>query len=283
MTHTAAVATALGAGAAVGEAPGGVAAVDKALAVLMAFRPGESGLSLTELAARTGLYKSAVLRLLASLAHAGLVQRQGDTGWRPAPTGERPAGDAAGAPMGRGPRGRAGGADWALGPAVLHLHRLYADQNPQAQRRVAALQALVHTTGESAAFYVLHGPAPHRTRLCLHRVDSPHPIRDHLREGDVLPLDRGTGGHVLVAFSPPGRCAVPESADLQGVRAQGHCARVGDRLAEVAGISAPVFGASGALVGALTLTMPAHRYTVDAIAPVRAAAAALSREEGFLG
>jgi DNA-binding IclR family transcriptional regulator len=35
---------------------------------------------------------------------------------------------------------------------------------------------------------------------------------------------------------------------------------VGDRLAEVAGISAPVFHADGGLAAAVTLTMPSHRY-----------------------
>ncbi|RZJ55190.1 MAG: IclR family transcriptional regulator, partial [Acidovorax sp.] len=37
-------------------------------------------------------------------------------------------------------------------------------------------------------------------------------------------------------------------------------AGAGDRLHEVAGISAPVFHADGSLAAAVTLTMPAHRY-----------------------
>ena len=45
-------------------APGGAAAVDRALSVLSAFRPGDKALSVTELAERTRLYKSTVLRLL---------------------------------------------------------------------------------------------------------------------------------------------------------------------------------------------------------------------------
>jgi DNA-binding IclR family transcriptional regulator len=50
---------------------------------------------------------------------------------------------------------------------------------------------------------------------------------------------------------------------------------VGDRTAELGGISAPVFRADGTLAGAVTLTMPAHRYDAAFIAPVRAAAAKL--------
>jgi len=42
----------------------GVAALDRAFAVLGAFLPGDTGgLSLAELSARTGLYKSTILRL----------------------------------------------------------------------------------------------------------------------------------------------------------------------------------------------------------------------------
>ncbi|MGF6305018.1 hypothetical protein OKW42_008371 [Paraburkholderia sp. WC7.3d] len=54
-------------------AAGGVAAVDRALTLLAAFGNGTSVLSLSALAERTRMYKSTVLRLLASLEHAHLV------------------------------------------------------------------------------------------------------------------------------------------------------------------------------------------------------------------
>src|SRR5687768_9345449 len=59
-------------------APGGAAAVDRALSLLGAFRAGDTALALAELAERTRLYKSTALRLLASLEHAGLLQRLED-------------------------------------------------------------------------------------------------------------------------------------------------------------------------------------------------------------
>jgi DNA-binding IclR family transcriptional regulator len=37
-------------------------------------------------------------------------------------------------------------------------------------------------------------------RVCLHRVDSTHAVRYHVREGDVLPLESGSGGLALLAF-----------------------------------------------------------------------------------
>ena len=55
---------------------------------------------------------------------------------------------------------------------------------------------------------------------------------------------------------------------------------VGDRSAELAGISAPVFKADGTLAAALTLTMPAHRYDERWVKPVLEAARGLTGRVG---
>lgn len=229
-------------------APGGAAAVDRALTLLAAFRAGDQALSLAELAGRTQLYKSTALRLLASLEHARLVQRLDD--------------------------GR-----YALGVEVARLHGVYASAGTSQLDHLVlpVLQDLVAATGESAAYHVLRGDAAHRSRLCLYRVDSPHPIRDHVKAGDLLPADRGAGARVLMAFSP--NEAKPSKQDqtlYAQIRTQGYCALVGDRSTELAGISAPVFKSDGTLAAALTLTMPAHRYTLDHLEPVLAAARRLT-------
>jgi len=54
----------------------------------------------------------------------------------------------------------------------------------------------------------------------------------------------------------------------------------GDRAEGVAGVSAPVFGASGELVGALTLSLPVQRYKAGLPAVVRAAAKRLTESLG---
>lgn len=225
-------------------APGGVAAVDRALSLLAAFRDGDVALGLAELAERTRLYKSTVLRLLASLEHGGWVVRQDD--------------------------GR-----YAVGPAVARLHAVYAQSFSLDKLVMPALRALVQATGESAAYHVRQG----RDRLCLYRVDSPHPVRDHARVGDLLPLGKGAGGRVLVAFDPElGDWVKKDRAHYARVRANGYEALVGDRHSEIAGISAPVFRKDGALAAALTLTMPAHRYDERYIRNVLEAARALGAQ-----
>jgi DNA-binding IclR family transcriptional regulator len=228
-------------------APGGVAAVDRALALLAAFRGTDSALGLADLAARTQLYKSTVLRLLASLEHARLVQRLDD--------------------------GR-----YALGAEVARLHTVYAESFSLDKVVLPVLRELVAQTGESAAYHVREGDM----RLCLYRVDSPHPIRDHIRAGDLLPLDRGTGGRVLIAFDLELRKSMGkhDRTLYSRIRADGYFANMGDRLAEVAGISAPVFRADGNLAAALTLTMPAHRYEEGYVKTVLAFARRLGERVG---
>ena len=219
----------------------GVAAVDRALSILDALT--EDKVTLAEIAKRTGLYKSTVLRLLASLEHARLIRRQDD--------------------------GR-----YALGMEIARLHGLYAASQSLEHIVLPVLRALAAATGESAAYHVRQGQGDGWARLCQFRVDSSHVVRDHVRAGDLLPNDRGAGARVLIAFGPPAGLprGAKERALYDGIRAQGYCALVGDRTAELAGISAPVFHADGSLAAAVTLTMPTHRYDERYIEPVRAAA-----------
>lgn len=229
--------------AAAAAAPGGAAAVDRALSLLAVFREGDDALSLAELALRTQLYKSTALRLLASLEHAGLLQRR--------------------------PDGR-----YALGAEIARLHGVYAAAFSLGDVVLPVLQGLVQSTGESAAYHVKQGRGPEAVRVCLYRVDSPHPVRDHIQAGDVLPLWAGTGGRVLSAWDPEcmARATAREQALYAAIRQAGAYSAVGDRLADVAGISAPVFDAHGAVSGAVTLTMPAHRYDAAYLAAVKRAA-----------
>src|SRR4051812_35607849 len=63
----------------------GVAAVDRALALLDAVAGAQAAVSLHELALRTGLYKSTILRLLDSLLRHECVVRLPDGSYAPGP------------------------------------------------------------------------------------------------------------------------------------------------------------------------------------------------------
>lgn len=220
-------------------APGGAAAVDRALSLLAAFQPGDKALTVTELAQRTRLYKSTVLRLLASLEHGRLMRRTED--------------------------GR-----WALGAEVARLGGLYAASFSLEEVVLPAMRALVERTRESVAFHVRQGDQ----RLCLFRVDSPHSLRDHIQPGDLLPLDRGAGGRVLLAFSGA------RGKLYDQIRREGYAQLAGDRVPGLVGVSAPVWKAPGDLAGALTLTAPESRMQPRFASQLRTAAGALSQRLG---
>ncbi|VCU69394.1 Pectin degradation repressor protein KdgR [Pigmentiphaga humi] len=225
--------------------PHGVAAVDRALTLLAAYRQGDCALSLSELAARTRLYPSTVSRLLSSLMHARLIERLED--------------------------GRYG-----LGLEVMRLYSVFSASFSMGRVVMPALTLLVEQSGESAAFHVAHGDH----RLCLYRVDSPHPVRDHTRAGELLPLHQGSGGRVLTAYAEtmPADTSAEDQALYEQIRQRGYFGAINDRLNGVAGISAPVFKSDGSLAGAVTLTMPSDRYDDRYIPMVRAAAEGLSKQ-----
>ncbi len=157
----------------------GVASADRALTLLSAFRKGDKAVSLAELAARTGLVKSTIMRLAVSLEAHGFVARTEDGSYR-------------------------------LDAEVLRLGTLYTQSFGLEARVMPLLEELVARTGETASFYIRRG----EQRLCLFRAESPHLLRMHVRVGDALPLDNSAIAQVLRAFSPRPLPAFVATLDL---------------------------------------------------------------------
>ena len=143
-----------------------VESVEKALSILEAFSHERQALTLTEISAETGLYKSNVSRLAASLERYGYLKRDPDRKFR-------------------------------LGPALWRLGALYRRNFDLGETIRPVLRELVQATGETASFYVLDQDE----RLCLYRENSPNSVRHHLDEGARLTLRSGAAGHVLAALS----------------------------------------------------------------------------------
>ena len=143
-----------------------VESVERALTLLEAFADGTPQLSLAELAARTGFYKSTILRLAGSLERFGYLRRGSDGAFR-------------------------------LGPTPARLGALYHDRGDQGGLIRAALKGLRDASSHTASFYVRSGA----TRTCLYRENSEREIRHHLEEGARLPLGLGAAGKVLLAYT----------------------------------------------------------------------------------
>jgi DNA-binding IclR family transcriptional regulator len=144
----------------------GVAAVERAFTILAVFADRDDALTLAQLAQRTGLYKSTILRLIESLARFGYIRRLAD--------------------------GR-----YHVGPEPMRLAHLYQQSFRLGDAVIPVLRQLAEQCGVTASFYVLDG----NMRVCLHRVEPSRLVRVFLREGDRLALDRGASGKVLRAFS----------------------------------------------------------------------------------
>lgn len=212
--------------------PTGVAALERGLAILRAFRNDADTLSLAELAAQTGFYKSTILRLCASLMRTGFLQRL-DTG------------------------------AYRLGPALFELGRIYQRSFHLSDAVTPVLRDLVAETGESASLYIREGG----DEICLHRVESPRPVRDAgIAEGDRFPIDHSACSMVLSAFNgAAGSDYAAIRRDLVVV------SRQSKRVSGVAAIVAPVFGLGQKLIGVLLLSGPESRFTDTSVAALRAA------------
>lgn len=203
--------------------PGGVAAVERAFAILNAFQPGDASLPLNELARRTGMYKSTILRLIATLVQEHCIVRLDDGSYQ-------------------------------LGSMLLHWGGLYQAALRLDDHVPPILRRLAQETGEGASFFTREGSL----RVCLFRVDSSRSVRDHVHTGDLLPLDKGAAGRVLAGFD---RALV----DPSQFPSQPLIATVGEREPDIAAIAAPVFGPQGSLRGALAISGPAMRFSIDLV------------------
>ena len=158
-------------------AEGGVAAVDRAFAILGAFNIDQDCLTLAEIARRTGLYKSTILRLIVSLEKAGFLRRQGD--------------------------GR-----YSVGPEPLRLSQLYQASFRLRDVIYPLLESITEESGETSSFYVLENGS----RVVLFRVEPKRAVRVSIVEGARFTLERGASGKILRAFS---RVADPSLTEVR--------------------------------------------------------------------
>jgi DNA-binding IclR family transcriptional regulator len=148
------------------------------------------------------------------------------------------------------------------------------------------LEALRDKTGESAQLFVRDGD----TRVCVAASERPAGLRDTVPVGALLPIDRGSGGKVLLAFGPggamgAGRFPAVDLAELETIRRRGWAASVAEREEGVCSVSAPVLDSGGQVHAALGVSGPINRLGrqpgKQLAAPVVAAARELERRAGL--
>jgi len=152
----------------------GRASADRFLSILSCFQRGDKELSLAEIARRTGIVKSTVLRISAALIDASYLVKDIHGNYR-------------------------------LGPEISRLNLIYTEAMQVEHYVIPVLQSLVELTGETASIYIRHGSY----RLCQYRVNSPHQLGVHKQPGEVRPMDDASSAVVLRSFGDNGEHKLP--------------------------------------------------------------------------
>ncbi len=134
------------------------------------------------------------------------------------------------------------------------------------------LKDLRDSTGETVSFF----KAEQGHRVCVALAETNHALRREMHVGKILPIHAGSAGRVLLAWNedllqatlkadlqPLTESTITSSEDLESAvrrtRSDGFAITIGEREDGASGLAAPVFDASTALVGALTISGPTLR------------------------
>ncbi len=202
--------------------------------------------SIAELAGRTGLNRTVVHRLVATLDQRGFARRRDD-------------------------------GSVALGPSLLDLGD-HVESDLRAVARIP-LQVLAARTGETAVITVPDGAEA----VAIDQANTlRHVIRVDYRPGFRHPLDRSAHGKAILAFmdEPP---MPPDRGEAGVIRRRGFAVSRDELQAGAAGLAAPVFRRGGAVVASIGIVAPLDRMPGEETAAraVIEAAAETSRGLGF--
>jgi len=223
---------------------GEIQSLARGLKILELMGEYENGISITNLALLMEVNKATASRLVKTLQHYGFVEKAPDRRL------------------------------YRLGPMVVNLSRGLINRMPLRETAKPFLKKLVELSGECAhlAIYA-QGKA-----LYIDQVESPATVRVNVEVGQMAPLHCTALGKVLLAF---GEFPIPDQLEkftgktitsrkqlemmLEKVRLQGYAIDDVEFDDDVRCIAAPVFDYRGKLVGAMGISGPAARLTLDRI------------------
>jgi DNA-binding IclR family transcriptional regulator len=222
----------------------GIAAVDRAVAVLDVFTRGQLRLGVSDIARATGLSTSTAHRVLASLCTHGLVTKVGP--------------------------------NYALGPRILQLAAAARDTGSLTAVARPVMTRLRDATGETVGLHVIKGGA----RFVIDQVESTQPLRRTYTEwGQPIPLYQGAPSRVLLAYADEQTIASVLAGPFESVtsntvvdadelvreidliRQDGYTFSFEERVAGIRSIAVPLRDYTGSVIGAMSVTGPAIRVT----------------------
>ncbi len=233
----------------------GTAAIDRGADLLVRVLESEEPVALTDLASAAGLPKSTASRLISALERRGLIEQDGERGrLRP-------------------------------GPAILRVaERGMLERNIIEVSR-QALDALSEATGETVNLAV---PGPDGVEH-IAQVDSRHFLGAGQWLGRSVGYEHSANGKVFAAFgrapaATDGAPANETNGELLAVRRDGFAKSIDELETGLSAMAAPVWGARGEVIAALSISGPTLRMTpsrIDELRPVLTSEArTLSRRLG---
>lgn len=223
-----------------------VRSVERAIDILTSFSIEEPILTVPEISQKTGLTKSTVFRLLASLESKGMVQKIPST------------------------------YEYKLGIRLLALGNIVQSSLELIDVAKPIMRGLSEKTQETVNINIIQG----LKRVCIDRIDGNQALRKVSEVGKLLPLHKGASGKLLLAFSDQElmtkvlkeqREFMSEAAlnelklELFDIREKGYATSLSDRLEGTASVSAPIKDYTGKVIAGLTVSGPLVRFTEERI------------------
>jgi IclR family acetate operon transcriptional repressor len=238
-----------------------VQALDRGLKILAIVAEGDA-LSLSEVAARSGIAASTAYRMLTTLSHHGMVEFDAD------------------------------GQLWSIGVETYRMGSAFLRRRKLVDRARAVMQELMEATGETANL----GVAEDDCVVFVSQVETHQAIRAFFRPGTRSPFHASGIGKAILAHLPPERVdaivrrtgleAFTEktlanplalSRDLADIRVRGWSIDDEERNAGMRCVAAAIFNEFGEPVAGISVSGPTVRVTPEraaAIGPLVARAAA---------
>jgi DNA-binding IclR family transcriptional regulator len=201
----------------------GVGVLDKCVTILAAVH-ASGALSLADLVEATGYSRATAHRLASALEDHRILRRDA--------------------------RGR-----WILGLRLFEWGSAAVGETGLVDVAGPVLADLRERCGASAQLYVRDGDH----RVCIASAEPRTGLRDTVPVGAPLPLDRGSGGKVLLAWADDGADFGVDPVVLAAVRKRGWAESVSEREVGVASVSAPVRDRDGAVRAAVSVSGPIER------------------------
>lgn len=225
-----------------------VPAVDRAARILRLLRTRGHGMTIAEVTEATGWHKSSVHKLLVTLSHHGLLDRNDAT------------------------------KQYALGIALIDYGHYVLGKLDITNAAKSFLKELAEYTGETANYSVLRG----NQMVIVDSVESRIDLRVVPPIGTMNSLTTKSNGKAVLAFLPENQAnriieaeglpaftknsiTDPKALlrELAAIRKRGYATDLEEFREGISAVSAPVFSSGGNVTGTLAVTAPAFRLTKE--------------------